>query len=262
MAATGSPVCAQKPAHRSHSHQLIKAYIKSNKSVLIIPSHTQMEFTAHSLSLASPTLPKRFGCSPSLSPCKLTSLPALDSVTFLGFSNFRTQLQGSRVKVAQRRSFGAIRASNAESPSTVDAERWLLEPVGDGDSRHIGFKVPMPGAFEIVSSEVKVGRLPEKVDMVIPVATVSGLHARIQKKEGNLLVTDLDSTNGTFIDDKRLRPGAVATVLPGSCITFGDTHLAMFQVSKLENVEAPRKPAAPEDILKTGSRTSGSETTA
>ncbi|XP_057960087.1 uncharacterized protein LOC131152289 isoform X2 [Malania oleifera] len=220
MAATGSPVCAQKPAHRSHSHQLIKAYIKSNKSVLIIPSHTQMEFTAHSLSLASPTLPKRFGCSPSLSPCKLTSLPALDSVTFLGFSNFRTQLQGSRVKVAQRRSFGAIRASNAESPSTVDAERWLLEPV------------------------------------------VSGLHARIQKKEGNLLVTDLDSTNGTFIDDKRLRPGAVATVLPGSCITFGDTHLAMFQVSKLENVEAPRKPAAPEDILKTGSRTSGSETTA
>lgn len=50
---------------------------------------------------------------------------------------------------------------------------------------------------------------------------VSGLHARIQKKEGNLLVTDLDSTNGTFIDDKRLRPGAVATLSSGSCVTFG-----------------------------------------
>ena len=53
------------------------------------------------------------------------------------------------------------------------------------------------------------------------VVTVSGLHARIEKKEGNLLVTDLDSTNGTFIDDKRLRPGKVATISPGSCITFG-----------------------------------------
>ena len=51
--------------------------------------------------------------------------------------------------------------------------------------------------------------------------TVSAQHARIQKKDGRLLITDLDSTNGTFIDDKRLRPGVVATVPPGSCITFG-----------------------------------------
>lgn len=50
---------------------------------------------------------------------------------------------------------------------------------------------------------------------------VSGLHARIRKKDGNLLVTDLDSTNGTFIDDQRLRPGVVATLSPGSCVTFG-----------------------------------------
>lgn len=51
--------------------------------------------------------------------------------------------------------------------------------------------------------------------------SVSGVHARIQKKEGNLLVTDLDSTNGTFIDDKKLKPGVVATVSSGSSITFG-----------------------------------------
>nr|DAD47058.1 TPA_asm: hypothetical protein HUJ06_016995 [Nelumbo nucifera] len=35
------------------------------------------------------------------------------------------------------------------------------------------------------------------------------------------MVTDLESTNGTFIDDKRLRPGVVAILSPGSCITFG-----------------------------------------
>lgn len=101
--------------------------------------------------------------------------------------------------------------------------------------------------------------------------TVSGVHARLEKKGGTLLITDLDSTNGTYIDDKKLRPGAVTTVPPGSCITFGnhtqklpfhcityssvkvhansfvmlhggstsvidagDTHLAMFRVSKIE----------------------------
>ncbi|MED6160562.1 hypothetical protein PIB30_052553 [Stylosanthes scabra] len=129
---------------------------------------------------------------------------------------------------------GSIHAS-ASDPSPDASEKWLLQPVGDGDTRHIGFKVEMPGAYEIASREVTVGRVPEKADLVIPVATVSAVHARIQKKQGNLLVTDLDSTNGTFVDDKRLRPGVVTTVSPGSSITFGDTHLAMFRVSKVED---------------------------
>nr|KYP44326.1 FHA domain-containing protein At4g14490 family [Cajanus cajan] len=79
----------------------------------------------------------------------------------------------------------------------------------------------MPGAYVIASSEVTVGRVPDKADLVIPVATVSGVHARIQKKQGNLLVTDLDSTNGTFINEKRLRPGVVTTISSGSVIIFG-----------------------------------------
>ncbi|GMN47009.1 hypothetical protein TIFTF001_016185 [Ficus carica] len=157
-----------------------------------------------------------------------------------------TQFQGVKIIKARqlkRLGLGGVVFANSEAqipPADVSTDRWLLEPVGDGDSRHIGFKVAMPNAFEIASDEVTVGRLPDKADLVIPVATVSAQHARIQKKDGRLLVTDLDSTNGTFIDDKRLRSGEVATVPPGSCITFGDIHLAIFRVSKLEEtVEAP-----------------------
>ncbi|CAK9314084.1 unnamed protein product [Citrullus colocynthis] len=123
----------------------------------------------------------------------------------------------------------------------LQASRWLLAPVGDGEWKHIGSKVEMPDAFEIVSNEVTVGRIPDKADIVIPVATVSALHARIKNQEDRLLVIDLDSTNGTFIDDKRLNPGVVAAVSSGNCITFGDIHLAMFQVSKLKTVEAATK---------------------
>lgn len=53
------------------------------------------------------------------------------------------------------------------------------------------------------------------------IKTVSGVHARLEKKEGNLLVTDLDSTNGTYINDMRLKSGASAILTPGSYITFG-----------------------------------------
>nr|ACU20457.1 unknown [Glycine max] len=156
---------------------------------------------------------------------------------------------------------GVLRASEAATtPTTNDAERWLLEPVGDGDTRHIGFKVEMPGLYEIASSEVTVGRVPDKADLVIPVATVSGVHARIQKKQGNLLVTDLDSTNGTFINDKRLRPGVVATISPGSCITFGDTHLAMFRVSKVEDVKPADTVGETEIELDTDNKSDDTET--
>ncbi|KAK9170644.1 hypothetical protein Syun_002784 [Stephania yunnanensis] len=152
-------------------------------------------------------------------------------------------MRGGAVSFSSANSGDGRRLSPAAAAAdTTSTHTWLLQPIGDGDSRHIGFKVAMPAAFEISSSVVIVGRLPEKADVVIPVATVSALHARIEKNKGRLLVTDLDSTNGTFIDDKRLRPGAPAAALPGNKITFGDTHLAIFLVSKLENVSLPSKP--------------------
>ncbi|KAK9122489.1 hypothetical protein Sjap_012101 [Stephania japonica] len=157
-----------------------------------------------------------------------------------------TTLSLQRLKARQLNSRGAVcfSADSDDAALSPDAaaDRWLLQPIGDGDTRHIGFKVPMPPAFEISSSAVNVGRVPEKADVVIPVATVSALHARIEKSKGRLLVTDLDSTNGTFINEKRLRPGDPAAALPGNKITFGDTHLAIFLVSKLDNVNLPSKP--------------------
>lgn len=84
-----------------------------------------------------------------------------------------------------------------------------------------------------------VGRVADKADIVLPVATVSGAHARLEKKGGSLLVTDLDSTNGTYINERRLNPGFPASVDPGSLLIFGDIHLAMFRVRKTVVVEAP-----------------------
>nr|XP_016468027.1 PREDICTED: uncharacterized protein LOC107790586 [Nicotiana tabacum] len=78
--------------------------------------------------------------------------------------------------------------------------------------------------------------------MVIPVPTVSAVHALLQSMEEYLVVTDLDSTNGTFIGEKRLRPGVAAAALPGSLLTFGDTNLAIFRVAKLEKMETPSEP--------------------
>ncbi|XP_030452557.1 uncharacterized protein LOC115674331 isoform X1 [Syzygium oleosum] len=204
-----------------------------------------MEMTSLSLSHAR-LLPKPLVVLPSKA-----SIPAHTSPLLNCSSSYSKQLRGAKIRAKhQQIILGPVRASSeAEGPSSADAvaERWLLQPVGDGDTRHTGVKVDMPGAFEIASNVVTVGRLPEKADMVIPVATVSGLHARIQKKEGSLLVTDLDSTNGTFIDNRKLRPGVATAVSPGSCIIFGDTRLARFLVSKVQSTEASTEAEEPEE---------------
>ncbi|CAO2840966.1 unnamed protein product [Amaranthus hypochondriacus] len=134
-----------------------------------------------------------------------------------------------------QRKLGVVCASEGATSATA-VQGWLLEPVGDGDWKHIGFKVDMPSAYEIFSEQMIVGRVPEKADLVIPVATVSGVHARIENKEGNLYVSDMDSTNGTFINEKRVPPGATAAVPPGSLLTFGDSNLAIFRVQKIEKM--------------------------
>ncbi|KAJ0239221.1 hypothetical protein HA466_0237110 [Hirschfeldia incana] len=134
---------------------------------------------------------------------------------------------------------------NQPPASATKKERWLLQPVGDGDTRHIGYKVDMPAPFEISSGQVTIGRLPEKADVVIPVATVSGVHATIDTQGGSLLVTDMNSTNGTFIEDKRLIPGVAAPAYPGTRITFGDTNLAIFRVFKLQDSQEEEPTAKP-----------------
>ncbi|KAL0437125.1 UNVERIFIED_CONTAM: hypothetical protein Sradi_0420400 [Sesamum radiatum] len=194
--------------------------------------------TTHSLSYA-----KTNSLSPGFFPAK-SSVAAQFSLNFLGYNCLPRKLKCSG---RQLRNFGAIRASDSGSTSAdgsmerIEA-RKILGSTGDGDTRHIGYKIAMPSPFEIASNVVTVGRVPEKADIVISVPTVSALHARIQKTDENLLITDLDSTNGTFIDEKRLQPGVVSAASPGNLVTFGDTNLAIFRVYKFKQEEVTSEP--------------------
>lgn len=48
-------------------------------------------------------------------------------------------------------------------------------------------------------------------EMALPDPAVSRAHARIEVSDRALTLTDLDSTNGTFVDDKRVRTAAIST---------------------------------------------------
>lgn len=148
----------------------------------------------------------------------------------LTYSSFKTTLPQKMRFLAGKNDF-----SSAYKPASPQAAlQWVLEPVGDGDSKHLDEKVAPIGPVVLTSDTAVVGRVPEKADIVFPVATVSGSHARLEKKGEKLYVTDLDSTNGTYVGDRKLRPGSVTEVSPGSFLTFGDEHLAQFRFTLVD----------------------------
>jgi pSer/pThr/pTyr-binding forkhead associated (FHA) protein len=59
--------------------------------------------------------------------------------------------------------------------------------------------------FRLRPGAVKtVGRAP-RADFIVDAALVSRLHCRLTAGDDNLEVVDLSSTNGTFVNDKRVK---------------------------------------------------------
>jgi len=72
---------------------------------------------------------------------------------------------------------------------------WILQGA-EPDAEPLTFRLA-PGAVKTL------GRAP-RADFILDVALVSRLHCRLSAQEDRLEVVDLSSTNGTFVNDKRI----------------------------------------------------------
>ena len=78
---------------------------------------------------------------------------------------------------------------------------------------------------------LSLGRNPELVDETISDESVSRRHARISVRDGKLCVEDLNSLNGTFVQDTKLTPFESIPLQYGVLLRFGKLEL---RVSKDE----------------------------
>ena len=91
----------------------------------------------------------------------------------------------------------------------------LLFRSGDFKGRRFPIKVPV----------VNIGR-GDYNDIVIGDASVSTIHAKLQRRETVWVLTDLGSTNGTYVEGERLTGETALT--PGTTLRFGDI-IALFE---------------------------------
>jgi len=80
---------------------------------------------------------------------------------------------------------------------------WILQSATDAEGDSWTFRMA-PGAIKTL------GRAP-RADFVVEAALVSRLHCRLTASDTAIDVVDLDSTNGTYINDQRIRNGTLAT---------------------------------------------------
>ncbi len=75
-------------------------------------------------------------------------------------------------------------------------------------------------AFRLHRGTTRVGRDPDN-ELIANVAQVSRHHAEIRYSGSGWNVVDLDSTNGTFVNDERVWPGQPRHLQPGDVLRFG-----------------------------------------
>ena len=123
-------------------------------------------------------------------------------------------------KEASRDSLNREKA--ADSPA-VDATRFLAGQAGYSSAVPAALISLRPDSYPDISlnrDHLLIGKNPDKADIILPSETVSRVHARIEKRSDGLYVTDLFSTNGTFLDGHRLEPNRSARLLDSARLTI------------------------------------------
>ncbi len=118
---------------------------------------------------------------------------------------------------------GATMIYKAQAPPATEAASPVELGVDDEE-----FTLTMNGRARALSeSRVVLGRSKE-CDLQVPDANVSRRHAELRREGSSWWVVDLDSTNGTEVNGKRVPRAKLAS---GDTITVGETELVFARKS-------------------------------
>lgn len=141
-----------------------------------------------------------------------------------GKNQFGAGYEGSFLKRKSRRSLHImnmngkktiIKENNAGDetvfiPWTENCENKLYGS-GKGNKYHI----------DLVKTPLTVGKMTGAVDMVIPDGSLSRMHAKFIRTQNRYYMVDLNSTNGCFINGRRLAPNEQVQIEAGDEIGLG-----------------------------------------
>jgi pSer/pThr/pTyr-binding forkhead associated (FHA) protein len=88
------------------------------------------------------------------------------------------------------------------------------------------------GTFRLPAGAIKTVGRASRADFILDVALVSRVHCRLTAGDDQLEVVDLKSTNGTFVNDKRIEKARLAT---GDRLRVGRVEMTVEKQSRAQN---------------------------
>jgi len=132
------------------------------------------------------------------------------------FGEFEEDLKQKEEAVRRHEEVAGALPRSKPTPDVTVAARVTL-PDGRTHEKALAFR---PGG-----RRVNVGRVSDN-DLHLDHGSVSKIHAAlVMNREGTLLVADTGSTNGTFINGRRLSYGEARQLVDGDVVTFGDVEV-------------------------------------
>jgi pSer/pThr/pTyr-binding forkhead associated (FHA) protein len=92
-------------------------------------------------------------------------------------------------------------------------------------------------SFEVKPDKTSIGRLDDN-QICLAEPSISSHHCELYAKGDDIIVKDLNSTNGTFLNEKQLESGKEGTLRPGQVLRLGQVELR-YETGK-KQTEQPR----------------------
>lgn len=110
-------------------------------------------------------------------------------------------------------------------PLKMIYERWGSESKARrGEMKLVAENAAASFELQVTKDSFIIGRKKDAVDGVIPFDRYVGrVHCKIQRQGSNFAITDLASTNGTFVNRVRLRPNEPCPIKDGDLIQLAKT---------------------------------------
>ena len=88
---------------------------------------------------------------------------------------------------------------------------WILQAIEPPGNPETPGPDDSPLTFRLSSGAIKTLGRAARADFIVDRALVSRLHCRLTASDDKLEVQDLSSTNGTFVNDKRVERAKIAS---------------------------------------------------
>jgi pSer/pThr/pTyr-binding forkhead associated (FHA) protein len=169
------------------------------------------------------------------------AVPLIAILGLFGLSRMRFGLPADELKaIVEAQGAPSLRMpSSAPPPAARPAQRAparstpsqspVTAPRGAGNTQGARLVAvdridPVPAEYSLMKDEISIGR-GEDNDVVIPHASVSRQHARLMRRDGGFELMDLNSTNGSYVDDRQIHGSAFLS--SGSQVRLGDIRFVL-----------------------------------